>query len=62
MGDEFIALCAVVATLGLAGWCGYFFLLGRIDTLSAVINAQNLILDHLIDITKADFPTSPSKE
>lgn len=62
MGDAFIALCAVVATLGLAGWCGYFFLIGRLDTMSAVIRSQQLVIDHLLDITKADFPTSPSKE
>lgn len=62
MNDAFIALCAVVATLGLAGWAGYFFLIGRLDTMSAVIRSQQLVIDHLLDITKADFPTSPSKE
>lgn len=58
MGDAYIALCAVVATLGLMGWCGYFFLCGRLDTLSTILNAQQLVIDHLLDITKADFPST----
>lgn len=62
MNDQILALWAVFGSALICGWAGYNYLAGRLDAMSAVIRSQQLVIDHLLDITKADFPTSPSKE